>query len=54
MGAAECVHLEDASDRIHEAKAAGMQAVGIGDASGYDKADHKIRSFEELLEIAGI
>ena len=46
--------VEDACAGIDAAKAAGMQAVGIGDASGYDKADHKIRSFEELLEIAGI
>ena len=29
-------------------------AVGIGDASGYEKADYKIQNFEELLKIAGI
>lgn len=52
--AAECVVVEDACAGIDAAKAAGMQAVGIGDASGYDKADYKIRSFEELLEIVGI
>ena len=31
-----------------------MEAVGIGDASGYNKADYKIQKFEELLKIAGI
>lgn len=33
---------------------AEMEAVGIGDASGYEKADYKIQKFEELLKIAGI
>ena len=52
--AEECVVVEDAYAGIDAAKAAGMMAVGIGDASGYNQADHKIRSFEELLGIAGI
>ena len=54
MEASECVVVEDAYAGIDAAKAAGMEAVGIGDASGYAKADYKIRSFEELLAIAGI
>jgi beta-phosphoglucomutase len=47
----ECVVVEDAYAGIDAAKAAGMAAVGIGDASGYDKADYRIRDFSELLNI---
>lgn len=47
----DCVVVEDAYAGIDAAKAAGMIAVGIGDASGYDKADFKIASFKELLKI---
>ena len=50
----DCVVVEDAYAGIDAAKAAGMEAVGIGDASGYEKADYKIQKFEELLKIAGI
>ncbi len=52
--AAECVVVEDAYAGIDAAKAAGMEAVGIGDASGYNRADYQIQAFEELLRIAGI
>ena len=54
IDASECVVVEDAYAGIDAAKAANMEAVGIGDASGYDKADYKIQNFEELLGIAGI
>lgn len=54
MEPSECVVVEDAYAGIDAAKAAGMEAVGIGDASGYDKADYKIRKFDELQRIAGI
>jgi beta-phosphoglucomutase len=47
----ECVVVEDAYAGIDAAKAAGMAAVGIGDASGYDKADYRIKDFSELLNI---
>lgn len=50
----ECVVVEDAYAGIDAAKAADMEAVGIGDAAGYEKADYKIQDFSELLEIAGI
>ena len=47
-----CIVVEDAYAGIDAAKAAGMTAVGIGDASGYDKADVKIQTFSELLKLA--
>ena len=47
----ECVVVEDAYAGIDAAKAAGMTAVGIGDAAGYEKADYKIHDFSELLMI---
>ena len=43
--------MEDAYAGIDAAKEAGMTAVGIGDASGYEKADYKIQKFEELLTV---
>lgn len=54
IDASECVVVEDAYAGIDAAKAARMEAVGIGDASGYEKADYKIQNFGELLGIAGI
>ena len=50
----DCVVVEDAYAGIDAAKAAEMEAVGIGDASRYEKADYKIQKFEELLQIAEI
>ena len=50
----DCVVVEDAYAGIDAAKAAGMEAVGIGDAAEYEKSDYKIQNFEELLKIAGI
>ena len=44
--------VEDAYAGVDAAKAAGMTAVGIGDAAGYDKADVKIRTFSDLLKLA--
>lgn len=54
IDASECVVVEDAYAGIDAAKAARMEAVGIGDAAGYEKADYRIRNFGELLGIAGI
>lgn len=45
----ECYVVEDACAGIDAAKSAGMVAVGIGDAAGYERADEKIQSFKELL-----
>ena len=47
----ECAVIEDAFAGIDAACAAGMISVGIGDASGYDKATYHIQSFDELLKI---
>lgn len=44
-----CYVVEDAYAGIDAAKNAGMKAIGIGDAAGYDAADKKIQNFKELL-----
>ena len=46
-----CIVVEDAFAGIDAAKAAGMTGVGIGDASGYEKADVRIQSFAQLLDV---
>lgn len=46
---ADCYVVEDAYAGIDAAKSAGMVAVGIGDAAGYERADERIQSFRELL-----
>lgn len=46
-----CIVVEDAYAGIDAAKAAGMTAVGIGDASTYERADYKIKLFHEILNI---
>jgi beta-phosphoglucomutase len=47
----DCMVIEDAFAGIDAARAAGMIAVGIGDAAAYEKTDYKIRSIGELLDI---
>ena len=49
--ASECVVVEDAYSGIDAVKSAGMEAIGIGDAYSYDRADYRISFFSELLEI---
>ena len=49
--ASECLVVEDAYSGIDAAKSAGMEAIGIGDAYSYDRADYRISFFSELLEI---
>lgn len=46
-----CVVVEDAFAGIDAAKAAGMAAIGIGEAAAYSKTDVSISSFSELLEV---
>lgn len=48
---ADCIVVEDAYAGIDAAKAGGMAAVGIGDASGYEKTDYPIQTFAELLQL---
>ena len=48
---ANCVVVEDAYAGIDAAKAAGMLAVGLGDAFGYEKTDVKIEYFAQLLDV---
>lgn len=52
VNAENCVVVEDAYAGIDAAKAAGMLAVGIGDASAYEKADYRIQKFSELERFA--
>ncbi len=47
----ECAVVEDAFSGIDAAKSGNMYAVAIGDATNYDKADYKINSFSEILNI---
>ena len=49
--AEDCFVVEDAEAGIDAAKAAGMQAVGIGPAAGYEKTDISINRFGELLNL---
>ena len=41
----ECGVVEDAYAGID------MTAIAIGDAAGYDKADYKLSTFKDLLDI---
>lgn len=47
----DCYVVEDAYAGIDAAKNAGMQAIGIGDATRYEAADKKIGRFSELLKL---
>lgn len=51
LKAENCAVIEDAFAGIDAACAAGMISVGIGDASGYDKATYHIKKLDELLSI---
>lgn len=47
----DCLVVEDAYAGIDAAKAGGMQAAGLGDASKYEKTDYSMDKFSDLLEI---
>lgn len=47
----ECFVVEDALAGIDAAKAAGMRAVGIGEAAQYEKTDDRITNFGNLMEL---
>ena len=51
LAAGDCLVIEDAYAGIDAARAAGMDCVGIGDASGYDKATYRIKKMPELMDI---
>ena len=44
--------VEDAYAGIDAAVSGHMTAIAIGDAAGYDKADYKLSTFKDLLDIA--
>ena len=46
-----CAVIEDAYAGIDAAKAAGMLAIGIGDAASYTRADIPLQSFSQLLDV---
>lgn len=47
----DCMVVEDAYAGIDAAKAGGMYAAAIGDATAYEKADFVLHSFRDLLKI---
>lgn len=47
----DCAVIEDAFSGVDAAKAAGMMAVGIGEAARYEKADCAVTQLQELLDI---
>lgn len=47
----ECYVVEDAFAGIEAAKAAGMKAIGIGDAAKDERADYRILKFSEILSL---
>lgn len=47
----DCAVVEDAKAGIDGAKAGHMTAIAIGDATSYEKADYKISSFGDLLNL---
>ncbi|MDD3252965.1 MAG: beta-phosphoglucomutase [Lachnospiraceae bacterium] len=48
---ANCIVVEDAEAGIDAAKAAGMTAVGIGDAARYERTDIRITTLRALLNV---
>ena len=49
--AENCIVVEDAYAGVDAAKAGGMDAAAIGDATSYEKADFVLNSFKDLLNI---
>lgn len=47
----DCAVVEDAYAGIDAANAGGFLSVGIGDAAGYDRADIRIKSLDELPDL---
>jgi len=51
LNPAECLVVEDADAGIEAAVAGGMHPVGIGEAAANPKAEYKLNSFSDLLDI---
>lgn len=47
----ECIVVEDAKAGIEAAVAGGFVPLGIGDASGYEKAAYSIKNLVEIIDI---
>lgn len=47
----DCMVVEDAFAGIDAASAGNFRSIGIGDASGYEKATFKIKEFKEILDV---
>lgn len=48
----ECYVVEDAKAGVDAGRAGGFTTIALGDAYGYEKADHSIKDFNEILNIA--
>lgn len=52
LNPADCLVVEDAEAGIDAAVAGGFHSAGIGDASGYAKAEYSLKTFSDLLTIS--
>lgn len=52
LDCSECYVVEDAKAGVDAGKAGGFTTIAVGDAFGYEKADHSIKDFREILHIA--
>ncbi len=47
----KCLVVEDAKAGIDAAKAGGFQSCALGAASGYERADHSLKCFSEIVDL---
>lgn len=52
LDCSECYVVEDAKAGVDAGEAGGFTTIAVGDAFGYEKADHSIKDFREILHIA--
>lgn len=52
LACGECYVVEDAKAGVDAGKAGGFTTIAVGDAFGYEKADHSVKDFREILRIA--
>ena len=48
---ADCGVVEDAHEGIDAAKDGGMIGIAIGDACSYDRADYRLNTFSDLIQV---